>query len=378
MAKNVRMRVMQKPRRPTGKLLLLCAGIVSLIIILCVLWGTSGCQPNTATEKDSLTPINYDTYLRFIPPDVVSTWRAREFLVVMGIPSVDAEGRQRRRDLQRETCWQYNGVARQRNNFTGELLPLYLLAPHQSNGYEISESLWKEATKSHDVVILPTSDVRPSTRKRIGEGGDWGRAAEVVMSRKTYLWLQFALHMFPNASYIVKGDDDMFMHVPQYLADLRVMPRRGLYMGRFNSYTRFWRSGELWYALGYCTTLSKDVAQAVVSYEPLKRLVRTPYSTWKFFQFLDLAMFYEDVMVGLVLREKIKLDHLVIVNVKECRFHDVPNNLERRITNNSVVLHHIRESYYIELLNYFSLNATPPAPSPIRWVNGYTAILPCP
>ncbi|CCD15399.1 unnamed protein product [Trypanosoma congolense IL3000] len=340
--------------------------------------GNGDHTPEPAYGKGYEDPPQLDAYLRFIPPDVVSTWKAREFLVVMGIPSVDVDGRQRRRDLQRETCWQYNGVARQRNNFTGELLPLYLLAPHQSNGYEISESLWKEATKSHDVVILPTSDVRPSTRKRIGEGGSWGLAAEIVMSRKTYLWLQFALHMFPNASYIVKGDDDMFMHVPQYLADLRVMPRRGLYMGRLNTYTRFWRSGALRYTLGYCTTLSKDVAQAVVSYEPLKRLVRTPYTTSKFFQFLDLAMFYEDVMVGRVLREKIKLDNLITIDVGRCRFHDVPNKTKVYLTNNSVVLHHIGELHYFKLLRHFPTNATPPAPSPIRWVNGYTAILPCP
>ncbi|CCD17233.1 unnamed protein product [Trypanosoma congolense IL3000] len=378
MAKNVRMRVMQKPRRPTGKLLLLCAGIVSLIIILCVLWGTSGCQPNTATEKDSLTPINYDTYLRFIPPDVVSTWKAREFLVVMGIPSVDIDARQRRRDLQRETCWQYNGVARQRNNFTGELLPLYLLAPHQSNGYEISESLWKEATKSHDVVILPTSDVRPSTRRRIGEGGSWGFQSEVVMSRKTYLWLQFALHMFPNASYIVKGDDDMFMHVPQYLADLRVMPRRGLYMGRMYRASLLWTTDDIVFAAGYCTTLSKDAAQAVVSYKPLAALLSKPYSIWHMMQYSSMSVMHEDIMVGRVLREKIKLDNLITIDVGRCRFHDVPNKTKVYLTNNSVVLHHIGELHYFKLLRHFPTNATPPAPSPIRWVNGYTAILPCP
>ncbi|CCD15396.1 unnamed protein product [Trypanosoma congolense IL3000] len=378
MAKNVRMRVMQKPRRPTGKLLLLCAGIVSLIIILCVLWGTSGCQPNTATGKDSLTPINYDAYLRFIPPDVVSTWKAHEFLVVMGIPSVDIDGRQRRRDLQRATWWQYNGVARQRNNFTGELLPLYLLAPHQSNGYEISESLWKEATKSHDVVILPTSDVRPSTRKRMGEGGGWGPEAQLVMSRKTYLWLQFALHMFPNASYIVKGDDDMFMHVPQYLADLRVMPRRGLYMGRMYRVNLLWKSLELVYATGACYTLSKDAAQAIVSYKPLAALLRKPYSIWHMMQYKMMSVDDEDVMVGRVLARKIRFKGLIVVNVGRCRLHGSgKTGLFPAVTQKSVVVYHIREEDYQRLWEWFDDNGRSHVPSQLHWFSKTSATLVC-
>ncbi|CCD13064.1 unnamed protein product, partial [Trypanosoma congolense IL3000] len=192
MVKNVFLRVMRRTGRPNGRVLL-CLEIMLFIMMLYVLWCTRVGPPNTATGKDSLTPINYDTYFRFIPPDVVRTWKAREFLVVMGIPSIDIDARRRLHALQRATCWQYNEVARQRNSFTGEFLPLYLLAPHQDNGYEISESLWKEAAKSHDVIVLPTCDVRPTTRKRMGEGGSWGLEPELVMSRKTYLWFQFAL-----------------------------------------------------------------------------------------------------------------------------------------------------------------------------------------
>ncbi|CCD17232.1 unnamed protein product [Trypanosoma congolense IL3000] len=340
--------------------------------------GNGDHTPEPAYGKGYEDPPQLDAYLRFIPPDVVSTWKAREFLVVMGIPSVDVDGRQRRRDLQRETCWQYNGVARQRNNFTGELLPLYLLAPHQSNGYEISESLWKEATKSHDVVILPTSDVRPSTRRRIGEGGSWGFQSEVVMSRKTYLWLQFALHMFPNASYIVKGDDDMFMHVPQYLADLRVMPRRGLYMGRMYRASLLWTTDDIVFAAGYCTTLSKDAAQAVVSYKPLAALLSKPYSIWHMMQYSSMSVMHEDIMVGRVLREKVKFEDLITVDMRSCKFHESGRRgIFTTVTQKSVVVHHIREEDYQRLWEWFDDNGRSHVPSQLHWFSETNAIVVC-
>ncbi|CCD14580.1 unnamed protein product [Trypanosoma congolense IL3000] len=179
MVRNVFLRVMRRTGRLTG-MVWLCAGIVSLLMMLCVLWCTRvGPPPRFREGCFFTTTIHYSTYFRFIPPDVVRTWKAREYLVVMGIPSIDIDARRRLRALQRETWWKYDEVARQRNNFTGEFLPLYLLAPHQDNGYEISESLWKEAAKSHDVIVLPTCDVRPTTRKR------WVRVVVGALNRSS-------------------------------------------------------------------------------------------------------------------------------------------------------------------------------------------------
>ncbi|CCD15354.1 unnamed protein product [Trypanosoma congolense IL3000] len=377
MVKNVRLREVRRRRLLCGRVLL-CVGKLLFIILLCVLWIICGDRPSKLTEKDSPTTVHYDTYLRLIPPDVVSTWRAREYLVVMGIPSVDVEGRQRRRDLQRETCWQYNGVARQRNNFTGELLPLYLLAVHQDNGYDISGLLRKEATKSHDVVILPTSDVRPTTRKRMGEGGSWGPEAQVVMSRKTYLWLQFALHMFPNAPYLVKGDDDMFMRVPQYLADLRVMPWRGLYMGRMYRASLLWTTDDIVFATGACFTLSNDVAQAFVSYKPLAALLSKTYSIWRIMQYFSMSANHEDIMVGRVLQEKLKLEGLITVNVGRCRFHGSRmRGLFTIVTQKSVVVHRIQEEDYQRLWKWFEEHGLPHVPSQIYWFSETQAALVC-
>ncbi|KAF8299918.1 hypothetical protein TcBrA4_0053170 [Trypanosoma cruzi] len=47
------------------------------------------------------------------------------------------------------------------------------------------------------------------------------------MTRKTYMWFDLAPRIFPNASYIAKGDDDIFLRVPLFVAHLRLLPRRG-------------------------------------------------------------------------------------------------------------------------------------------------------
>ncbi|CBH13799.1 UDP-Gal or UDP-GlcNAc-dependent glycosyltransferase, putative [Trypanosoma brucei gambiense DAL972] len=170
--------------------------------------------------------------------------------------------------------------------------------------------------------MLPTNDVCSFSRRKIGEGGSWGVESELVMSRKTFLWLQFAVTAFPNVSYIVKGDDDVFVRVPQYLADLRVMPRNGLYMGRVYGATFFWRSGGIPFAAGYFTTFSRDVAEAVASYRPLERLLKAPYSIWRMRQYLSMSVLHEDVMTALVLQDKIRYKGLIIVDAAPCHFHN--------------------------------------------------------
>ncbi|KEG05541.1 putative UDP-Gal or UDP-GlcNAc-dependent glycosyltransferase, partial [Trypanosoma grayi] len=66
-----------------------------------------------------------DESLRYIPPTVVRAWEASDFLIALGIPSVDMNVRRRRRDLQRSTLWTFPGVATKPNNFTGAMLVLY-------------------------------------------------------------------------------------------------------------------------------------------------------------------------------------------------------------------------------------------------------------
>ncbi|ORC86783.1 putative UDP-Gal or UDP-GlcNAc-dependent glycosyltransferase, partial [Trypanosoma theileri] len=75
---------------------------------------------SSSTDSPDATMMNES--LRYIPHSTLQTWRERDYLIVFGIPSVDINSRRRRRYLQRTTCWQFPGVARRANNFTGAML----------------------------------------------------------------------------------------------------------------------------------------------------------------------------------------------------------------------------------------------------------------
>ncbi|KPA74896.1 phosphoglycan beta 13 galactosyltransferase putativephosphogly [Leptomonas pyrrhocoris] len=93
-----------------------------------------------------------------------------------------------------------------------------------------STALWQEALAHRNMVWVDMmTDRRPSSKKKLGEGGGWGLPVEVGMSQKLVLWLEYAYHAFPDVSYIMKGDDDTYLKVPQFLNDIRYIQsgRRG-------------------------------------------------------------------------------------------------------------------------------------------------------
>jgi phosphoglycan beta-1,3-galactosyltransferase len=85
-----------------------------------------------------------------------------------------------------------------------------------------SAALWKEALTHRNVVWIDMmTDRRPTTDKKLGDTTKWGLPVEVGMSQKLVLWLSYAYHAFPNVPYIIKGDDDAYLKVPQFLSDIR-------------------------------------------------------------------------------------------------------------------------------------------------------------
>ncbi|KEG15190.1 putative UDP-Gal or UDP-GlcNAc-dependent glycosyltransferase [Trypanosoma grayi] len=301
-----------------------------------------------------------------VPSHVVLGWGERDFLIVFGIPSVDLDERRRRRDLQRSTCWQFPGVATRRNNFSGAMLVLYVLAQHPLHNYTYSAEALKEVAEWHDVVTLAMNEGSPTTTKRVGGRGFWGNEAEIGMSRKTFMWFDLAYRMFPNVSYIAKGDDDMFIRVPQYLADLRSLPRHGLYWGFFvrSTVQRGETKFRFRYAAGTCMTLARDVVHQFVSYKPLQRLVHLPYSREREAEFFSLNMNHEDMMVGRVLAET-RYPNLVVALEGWCRFHNVHVGIPiRPVTQYSVVVHHLWESEYSMFMRRFGKDV---APGPYRF-----------
>ncbi|EKF29063.1 UDP-Gal or UDP-GlcNAc-dependent glycosyltransferase, putative, partial [Trypanosoma cruzi marinkellei] len=306
-----------------------------------------------------------DAALAYIPRRVVDTWSRREYLIVLGIPSTDDEARRTRRNLQRSTCWRFPGVATRANDFTGAMLVLYVLGRHPSHGYDYSAALLEEAAQWNDVVALPMNEGRLTTNKT-GDYGDGSRGeeAEIGMTRKTYMWFDLAHRLFPTARYIAKGDDDIFLRVPLFVAHLRLLPRRGIYMGFHFGYF-FWvkdRSQHVAFMIGYCYTLSRDVAEALVSYEPLRRLAYLPYSKERDEEFALLGFVYEDVMVGLVLEKEVKYQPMVYVKVPDCHFHDARNGTGHSlVVPTSMCVHHVREEDYAALMARFGNDTSPVA-----------------
>ncbi|EAN92783.1 putative UDP-Gal or UDP-GlcNAc-dependent glycosyltransferase [Trypanosoma cruzi] len=321
-----------------------------------------------SSQQPQLLPRTTDgEALRYVPRDVVDAWKKRDFLIVLGIPTVDVEARQRRRHLQRSTCWRFPGVATRANNFTGAMLVLYVLARHPSHGHNYSATLLEEAAQWHDVLTTSIDEGRVTTNKTVGGSGFWGLEAEIGMSRKTYFLFDFALRLFPTVPYIAKGDDDMFLRVPQYLADLRTLPRRKTYWGVFIVH----RPGDRFrFMNGMCATLARDVAEKFVSYKPLQRLVRLPYSKEREPEFLGLNMDHENAMVGRVLHE-MRYKDVVFFSERPCRFHDVHEGFGvKNVTESSVVVHHVWESDYETLMQRFG-NDTSPAPKRFRCSKGW-------
>ncbi|PBJ81431.1 UDP-Gal or UDP-GlcNAc-dependent glycosyltransferase [Trypanosoma cruzi cruzi] len=305
-----------------------------------------------------------DAALAYIPRRVVDTWSRREYLVVLGIPSTDEEARRTRRNLQRSTCWRFPGVATRANDFTGAMLVLYALGRHPSHGYDYSAALLEEAAQWNDVVALPMNEGRVSPEKKVGVGGFSGTEASIGMSLKTYMWFDLAHRLFPTASYIAKGDDDIFLRVPLFVAHLRLLPRRGIYMGVHsgNSFSVKKRFIHVAFMVGYCYTLSRDVAEALVSYKPLRRLAYLPYSKERDDEFVLLGFLYEDVMVGLVLEKEVKYKPMVYVKVLGCHFHDARNETgHSQVVPTSMCVHHVREDDYAALMARFGNDTSPVA-----------------
>ncbi|SYZ64134.1 Galactosyltransferase (plasmid) [Leishmania braziliensis MHOM/BR/75/M2904] len=86
----------------------------------------------------------------------------------------------------------------------------------------VSTALWQEALHHRNSLWLDLlTDRHPTTNKKMGMPNSWGVPTEVGMSQKVVIWLNYAYTAFPDVPYLMKGDDDMYLKVPQYLSDLR-------------------------------------------------------------------------------------------------------------------------------------------------------------
>ncbi|PBJ74239.1 UDP-Gal or UDP-GlcNAc-dependent glycosyltransferase [Trypanosoma cruzi cruzi] len=361
---------MAKPKLPTLKrklkrvavLLILFIPVTNLLYLSFDIVADDASGPNNL--RHSRAAAVGDAALAYISRRVVDTWGRREYLVVLGIISTDEEARRTRRNLQRSTCWRFPGVATRANDFTGAMLVLYVLGRHPSHGYEYSAALPEEASQWNDVVALPMNEGRVTRNKTIGSYGPLGDEADVGVTRKVYMWFDLALRLFPTARYIAKGDEDIFLRVPLFVAHLRLLPRRGIYMGVHIGTSNFADKGlpGSRFMIGWCYVLSRDVAEALVSYEPLRRLAYLPYSKERDHEFALLRFHYEDNMVGWVLENEVKYQPMIYVKVLPCHFHDARNGTgHSQVVPTSMCVHHVREDDYAALMARFGNDTSPVA-----------------
>ncbi|PWV03611.1 putative UDP-Gal or UDP-GlcNAc-dependent glycosyltransferase [Trypanosoma cruzi] len=76
------------------------------------------------------------------------------------------------------------------------------------------------------------------------------------------------------------------------------------------------------FMFGWCFTLSRDVAEALVSYKPLRRLAYLPYSEERDHEFALLQFHSDDAMVGWVLEKELNYKPMVYVKMLPCHYHD--------------------------------------------------------
>ncbi|GET85454.1 phosphoglycan beta 1,3 galactosyltransferase, putative [Leishmania tarentolae] len=269
-----------------------------------------------------------------------------------------------------------------------------------------SSALWQEVlTHRNAVWIDMMTDRRPTTNKRLGEDGKWGLPVEVGMSQKLILWLAYAYHAFPDVPFIIKGDDDSYLKVPQFLSDVRYV-RNGVKRGRLppppprnpvlvdtgdssttQAATRmrrvstykptsvektkcfYWGSGRRMLGVRFHARmlfmLHRRLVQTIL--EPpqeradvdLGMLAARDFSEERALLYREAGLQHEDVMVGVVLRHRYNRSRQLCADetiwyVKEGRhrFHDVHHGKLQNVTWSTVVAHRCRpaDMYY---LHYF-------------------------
>jgi len=267
-----------------------------------------------------------------------------------------------------------------------------------------SVSVWDEALTYRDVVWIDMLlDRAPTSAKKLGQAGGWGLSAEVGMSKKTMLWLHYAYNAFPDVPYVIKGDDDMFMKVPQMLHDLRFMQagfRRdyrntaraeeaevvpspppgggavdaaGAAVAQHDAPCIYWgpyrfKVRKVHYASGMFYLLERRLLEVVAelllvkSGSDLFHLVLTDFDARLKKHYYAAGMSHEDVMIGMILskqRQRMKetcensevryvLDHTD-------RFFDVRGGRSNAVTWSAVVVHHCRASEMMFLWNFFEM-----------------------
>ncbi|CAM41415.1 phosphoglycan beta 1,3 galactosyltransferase [Leishmania braziliensis MHOM/BR/75/M2904] len=246
-----------------------------------------------------------------------------------------------------------------------------------------SSALWQEALTHRNVLWIDMmTDRRPTTNKKLGETDDWGLPVEVGMSQKLILWLAYAYHAFRDVPFIIKGDDDAYVKVPQFLSDVRYVmggmharpppppadaANRSTYapdMGRAEC--MYWGSmrlfGQLTYNSGLLFMLDRLLARVVLEPRPNGEpnvavlLAAADFDPSLSRAYHTLEYHHEDVLLGLLIRNTLRRARDICPNnrvwfIKEglARFHDMHRGTPHDVTWSTVVAHRCTpaDDYYL-------------------------------
>ncbi|CAJ07085.1 phosphoglycan beta 1,3 galactosyltransferase 1 [Leishmania major strain Friedlin] len=244
-----------------------------------------------------------------------------------------------------------------------------------------SAALWQEALHHRNSLWLDfLTDRKPTTKKKMGMGISWGIPTEIGMSQKTVLWLNYAYTAFPDVPYIMKGDDDMYLKVPQYLSDLRhvrggwqkprnltvTIPHRGVIPPTLAIddaeeclYRVWWiYSNKIAYGNGVGYILDRRLIQAALnpfdgSNALLMKLLTNPYDYRLEKEYLSLNMQHEDKHIGKQIR-----DHHDAVE-RFCPKKRVCYMADRRFRAHQILRPKPVKLTWISVMAHFGMSAIP-------------------
>lgn len=217
----------------------------------------------------------------YIDPTLPFPSHTTSFLVAVGVMSMDSAFGATRRDLIRQTWITYSDVWTPRRTH-GSVLVKFVVGRHELNRHEFTEQLREEARqveRFYDVVALSLFERKSSMGKSdSSKYGLWGLAAMLTTAFKSIVWRRVAIAQY-RTDFVAKADDDIFLNVPQYVATLRVLPRRRTSWGLHAIAQRDPGHSETSfpYCLGPLATTSADLAN-ISSASPIASLLSQPFN----------------------------------------------------------------------------------------------------
>ncbi|GET86129.1 phosphoglycan beta 1,3 galactosyltransferase 1 [Leishmania tarentolae] len=213
-----------------------------------------------------------------------------------------------------------------------------------------STALWQEALHYRNVLWLDfLTERRPRTKKKMGKRTSSKTPEEIGISQMVVIWLNYAYTAFPDVPYIMKGDDHLYLKVPQYLSDLRhvrtgwdkprnltaTIPHGGVIPAPLGIddkedclYRIWWRhSSHIVYGNGAGYMLDRRLIQAVMNpfddfNALLLKLLINPYNSSLHREYLSLTMQFEDMLVGRQLQDHVDAVKEVCPNEHLCYMSD--------------------------------------------------------